>query len=461
MTAPLEECWKALGGDAGALASASVEANASYLASALPVGAFADATVTAALLASAELAQARGRAKPRVRVSADHVAAAFRSGNLLRVDGTEPAGAGFAPLSRFLPAVGGWIRLHANYPHHQQALLRVLGLREPDPDADKVAAAVAGWLAVELEATLADAGGCAAAVRDEEAWRATRQGAALAKLPLLDFDADGSAGATVRSLPDLAAGHLPAQGVRVLDLTRVIAGPVGTRMLAALGADVLRVDSPRLPELPLQSLDTGPGKRSTLLDLQEPEARQTLEGLLTEADVLVQGYRPGALAAFGLDADAVSARHPHLVTVTLSAWGEQGPWAYRRGFDSLVQAATGIAAATSTGPAPGALPAQALDHGTGYLIAAAALRGLAVRQRTGRAPHARLALARTAMWLLGMPRQRDVAAAEPDDEKFRVTFKTAAGEVSMITPPGTLDGKPPRWAHAPHPWGADKPEWQS
>lgn len=458
MTAPLEECWGALGGDAGAPASAAVEANASYLPSVLPVGAVADATVTAALLAAAELAEVRGRARPRVRVGAGQVAAAFRSERSLRVDGAEPAGAGFAPLSTFLPAVGGWIRLHANYPHHQQVLLRVLGLKEPDPD--RVAAAVAGWLAVELEATLADAGGCAAAVRDEETWRATRQGAALAKLPLLDFDT-GDAGATARSLPDLAAGQLPAHGVRVLDLTRVIAGPVGTRMLAALGADVLRVDSPRLPELPLQSLDTGPGKRSTLLDLHDPDGRDTLEDLLAEADVLVQGYRPGALAAFGLDVDAVTARHPHLVTISLSAWGEEGPWAYRRGFDSLVQAATGIAAATSTGSAPGALPAQALDHGTGYLIAAAALRGLAVRQRTGRAAHARLALARTAMWLLGMPRQRGVTAAELAVDKFRVTFKTAAGEVAMIAPPGTLDGKAPRWSHGPRPWGGDKPEWQS
>ncbi|MGH3094836.1 MAG: CoA transferase [Streptosporangiales bacterium] len=459
MTAPLKECWDALGGDAGALASASVEANAAYLASPLPVGALADATVTAALLAAAELAEVRGRAGPRVRVGAEHVAAAFRSERSLRVDGAEPAGAGFAPLSRFLPAVGGWIRLHANYPHHQQALLRVLGLAEPDPD--RVAAAVAGWLAVELEATLADAGGCAAAVREEETWRASSQGSALAKLPLLDFDADGSTGATVRSLPDVAAGQPPAHGVRVLDMTRVIAGPVGTRMLAALGADVLRVDSPNLPELPLQSLDTGPGKRSTLVGLHEQAGRETLEGLLTEADVLVQGYRPGALAEFGLDADAVQARHPHLVTVTLSAWGQQGPWAYRRGFDSLVQAATGIAAATSTGPAPGTLPAQALDHGTGYLIAAAALRGLAVRQRTGRAPHARLALARTAMWLLGMPRKQGVAAGEPAAEKFRVTFKTTAGEIGMITPPGTLDGRAPRWSHGPRPWGGDKPEWAS
>jgi crotonobetainyl-CoA:carnitine CoA-transferase CaiB-like acyl-CoA transferase len=171
-------------------------------------------------------------------------------------------------------------------------------------------------------------------------------------------------------------------------------------MLAALGADVLRLDPPWLPELPLSVLDGGPGKRSALLDARTADGRAVLERLLAEADVVVQGYRPGALAAVGLDPARLRDDHPHLVTVTLSAWGHAGPWSGRRGFDSLVQAATGIAVVEGDGATPGALPAQALDHGTGYLIAAAALRGLAERARTGRAVHARVALARTAALLL-------------------------------------------------------------
>lgn len=235
--------------------------------------------------------------------------------------------------------------------------------------------------------------------------------------------------------------------MRVLDLTRVIAGPVAGRTLAALGADVLRVDPPGLPELPAAHLDTGPGKRSALLDLADAERR---EALLAGADVLLTGYRPGALDRFGLD------RHPHLVRVSLSAWGTEGPWAGRRGFDSLVQVASGIAAACA-GPdgTPGVLPAQALDHGTGHLMAAAALRGLAARERGEPVPAARLSLARTAAELLARPRTTELAGA-PDADRYRVTF----GDVSLIGPPGALDGVPLAWAHGPHELGADEPSWR-
>src|SRR5262249_4211076 len=157
-----------------------------------------------------------------------------------------------------------------------------------------------------------------------------------------------------------------------LDLTRVIAGPVATRTLALLGADVLRIDSPELPEIPAQHLDTGMGKRSTLLDLARPADRQTFEDLLATAGVVVTGYRPGALDRFGLDTSALHQRSPALVVASVSAWSTSGPWSGRRGFDSIVQTACGIADTEATADAtPGALPVQALDHATGYLLAAA------------------------------------------------------------------------------------------
>jgi crotonobetainyl-CoA:carnitine CoA-transferase CaiB-like acyl-CoA transferase len=249
--------------------------------------------------------------------------------------------------------------------------------------------------------------------------------------------ASGSAGASAAR---------PAAGLRVLDLTRVIAGPVAGRTLAALGAGVLRIDPPGLPELPEAHLDTGPGKRSAVLDLADAERR---EALLAGADVVLSGYRPGALERFGLD------RHPHVVHVSLSAWGATGPWAGRRGFDSLVQVATGIAAACA-GPdgTPGVLPAQALDHGTGHLMAAAALRGLAARERGEPVRAARLSLARTAAELLAAPRREGPARA-PDPDRFRVSF----GDVELIGPPGALDGVPLAWAHGPRPLGGDPPAW--
>jgi crotonobetainyl-CoA:carnitine CoA-transferase CaiB-like acyl-CoA transferase len=232
----------------------------------------------------------------------------------------------------------------------------------------------------------------------------------------------------------------------VLDLTRVIAGPVAGRTLAALGAEVLRIDPPALPELPQAHLDTGPGKRSAFLDLADVERR---EALLAGADVLLTGYRPGALDRFGLG------DHPHLVHVSLSAWGTTGPWAGRRGFDSLVQVASGIAdACVAPDGTPGVLPAQALDHGTGHLMAAAALRGLAARERGEPLMRARLSLARTATGLLARSRTTTPArAADPD--RFRVAF----GDVSLIGPPGSLDGVPLAWAHGPHALGSDEPRW--
>jgi len=243
----------------------------------------------------------------------------------------------------------------------------------------------------ELEQAIVAEGGVAAAVRGHEQWLAHPQGRAVAGLGLLDVEHGSSVPSTTRLAQLRSPGALPCGGLRVLDLTRVIAGPVGTRMLAALGAQVLRVDPPALPELELQVLDGMVGKGSAHLDLATDAGRDAIERLLAGADVLVLGYRPGALAAFGLDAHALGERHPHLVTVTLSAWGDVGPWATRRGFDSLVQAACGIALACGQDGAPGALPVQALDHATGYLLAAAALRGLTLRTREGRAAHARVA----------------------------------------------------------------------
>ena len=446
------EIWSALGGEPGAIDAVAID-GAGSLASPLAVDELARAAVAAALAAAAELAAARGRPRPDVAADGAHIGVAFVSERFAQVGG-RPFAAGFHPLSAFMPASDGWVRLHANYPHHRLALLAALGARDPED----VRAAVAERTAVEVEDAVVDAGGCAAAVRDEAAWAAHPQGAVVAALPLLDFAPLPVPGAP---LPALAAGALPAAGVRVLDLTRVIAGPVGTRMLAALGADVLRIDPPFLPEIEEQLVDGGPGKRSALLDLRDGGDRATFSALLADADVLVHGYRPGALAAHGLDPVTLAGEHPHLTVVQLSAWGATGPWGERRGFDSLVQAASGIAVACA-GPgadAPGRLPAQALDHGTGYLVAAAALRGLAQRAQDGRAAHAELALARTAQRLLRAPRGAAPAAGEPDPAPYLETLPSPRGEVTLVAPPGRLDGRPLTWPSAPPEHGADAPSW--
>jgi hypothetical protein len=398
----------------------------------LPVPDLAVGAVAAQLLAARLL---RGGREP-VEVDAAHVGLAFRSERYATVDG-RPAAPGFAPLSRFWRTADGWLRLHGNYPHHRDAALRVLGA-EGGPAAER-------WRAEELESAVVAAGGAAAAVRPRSIWATTPQGRAVAAAPLVGL----------RRVADGPARPASPTGLRVLDLTRVIAGPVATRTLASHGADILRIDSPRLPEDPGQLVDTGPGKRHVLLDLAAAADRRTVEELLAEADVVVQGYRPGALARFGLDPESLAARHPHLVVVSLSAWGTAGPWAGRRGFDSLVQAATGIAVECGSVDAPGVLPAQALDHATGHLAAATVLAALARRREEGGGWHGELSLARTAHWLLDAPRISLEPAGEPvEPAPYLLSLPSAEGPVTIVAPPGS----PPWRAAAVGPSG-QRPGW--
>ncbi len=392
-SALLRDAWEALGGEPELPAAVTVSGDGSgLLPSALPALPAMLAAVAASTLAASVLDAARNsRTAAPVTIDAEHVALAARSERYAH-HGTPPRSADlFAPLSRFWRTADGWLRLHTNYPWHRE---RALGVLECEQTPAAVARAVHGWRGEELEDALAAANALGYVVRSSQEWHAHPQGHAVAALPLLESVPGPGVGRRI------AAGR-GAQGRRVLDLTRVIAGPVATRTLAAWGAEVLRVDSPRLPEIPAQALDTLSGKRSALLDFSEPSGRARLEELLAAADVVVQGYRPGALARYGLAPEALAERHPHLTLVTLSAWGASGPWAARRGFDSLVQCPTGIAVAEGSLEQPGVLPAQVLDHATGYLAAAAALLALAGLERGEPPRSVRLSLAQTARWLTG------------------------------------------------------------
>jgi crotonobetainyl-CoA:carnitine CoA-transferase CaiB-like acyl-CoA transferase len=237
---------------------------------------------------------------------------------------------------------------------------------------------------------------------------------------------------------------------------------VATRYLGALGADVLRIDAPGRPELTLHAYDGLPGKRSALLDFGPAAGRARLHELLSGADVLVHGYRPHALERFGLGPQELAERHPGLVVVGLSAWGSRGPWGGRRGFDSIVQAASGIARAESPdGDRPGALPCQLLDHGTGYLCAAAALQALARQSARGGTVFRELSLARTAHWLLGLPRDSGGPATPPaaSDREWLTTLDSAAGPVTTVRPPGQLDGEALSWTGPLSRYGGDEAAW--
>jgi len=462
----VEAVYAAVAGDAADPVPVTVTGAQGNLPSRFPVEDAAVACVAAALAAAAALRAERGAARSGVAVDRAHVAAAVRSERYFGRPGAPPGDRVlFAPLSRFWPSRDGWVRIHANYPWHRAALLAALGTGD-DPDA--VAAALAARTGDEIEDAVFAAGGVAAAVRPPETWAAHPQGAAVASEPLVATERRGDA--PPRRRP---AGAGPAAGVRVLDLTRVIAGPVATRFLGAMGAEVLRLDPPGHPDVrPGRVADNLLAKRSAFLDLRAPGGADVLDALLQEADVVVCGYRPGALDRFGLGPDDLAARHPGIVAVHLDAWGHTGPWRHRRGFDSIVQAASGIAAVEAAADGtPGALPCQLLDHGTGYLAAAAVLDGLRRQARAGGTILRRLSLARTAAGLLALDRPPAAGEApaagdtrpDPvgDAGPWLVELPGPTGPVAAVAPPGRLAGEPLRWRSGPAAYGADAPAWSS
>ncbi|MFJ7153046.1 CoA transferase [Streptomyces sp. NPDC100445] len=455
----IKSAWSAVGGDRALLPRVTTVVRDGALPARLPVRRLARACVGACALAAAELAARRtGSGEvPGVRVDDGAVAAAFHSERLLRVDGRAPAL--FAPLSRFWRTADGWVRTHANYPHHRVRLLDALDLPR-EATVERVAGRLAALSAPEVEDTVCAAGGLAVALRTPAAWRAHEQAAEVARRPLVERERLDAA--RTRVLPPLdphTGPLLPAAGLRVLDLTRVLAGPVATRTLALLGADVLRLDAPWLPELPDQHADTGFGKRSATLDLAA--GRDTFEELLGAADVVVTGYRPGALDRFGLSPRELAARRPGLVVAQVSAWGAYGPWGGRRGFDSLVQAATGIAVTEGSAGEPGALPAQALDHGTGYLLAAAVLRALTEQSYEGGSRLVRVALARTAHWLTtDIGPDPAEGAPYPGPEDRLASTDGPLGRLRHTRPAVSFTGGPTDWARPPGRWGADPAHWQ-
>jgi len=397
-------------------------------------------------------------------------AAAFDSFGHLRIAGRKPQG--FAPLSGFRKTADGWIRLHANYPHHEQRLLQALGATS----TEGVERELQSMAALEAEAAIQRHGGIAAAVRTRGEWLASDMGRAAgsgawvalefadgttAGLGLRDFGEESSGGnsAEERSSQPQA---LPLQGLRVLDLTRVIAGPVATRLFAALGADVLRIDPPAFPEIEDQFVDTAFGKRSAEADLGLADNQHRLRQLLAGADVVVAGYRNGALNRFGLNPRELLATYPRLAVVTLDSWGNAGPWSGLRGFDSIVQAACGIAHVYGKENhdgewRPGALPVQALDHATGYGVAAAAIKLLGRRRVTGTGGTAHLSLARTAeeLFSLGRNTERPSELPAPD---YRPTGSTY-GELRYIGPPLMNAGRPLDYPFPPPPYGGSPLAW--
>ena len=417
----------------------------------------AQCSIAAAALAACELGHARGTPRQDVRVDAVHAAAECLG--WFSIDGRVPEL--WDRFSGLYRARDGWVRLHANFAHHRDGALRLLGLDPATADRPAAEAAMLHRDAQAFEDAAAQAGLVAAAVRSFAQWDASAAGQAIAAQPL--FTLTRLDDAPVRPLAPLSPQQRPLEGVRVLDLTRILAGPVGGRALAAYGADVMLVNAPHLPNIEAIA-DTSRGKRSALLDLRTPQGRADLEALLQDTHVFLQGYRPGALAALGCGPEELARRRPGIVCVSLSAYGPQGPWRGRRGFDSLVQAATGfnLAEAQAAGdPAkPRALPMQILDQASGYLMAFGASAALLRQQREGGSWHVQVSLAQTGHWLrhLGrVPGGFDVSA--PDLAPFLETSASRYGTLQAVRHAALLGRTPAGWSRPSERPGDSPPRW--
>jgi crotonobetainyl-CoA:carnitine CoA-transferase CaiB-like acyl-CoA transferase len=454
----LADLWRAARGDSDALSRVSLSGAEPALPSSFRVGAAAQASIAASALAAAELWRQRTGRSQTVSVDMRHAAVEFRSERHARIAGQPPAPLWDKIAGVYRTGDGRRVRLHTNFPHHRDGILKLLQCAY---EREAVQAALLKWEAEKFETAASEAKMVTTMMRSPAEWAAHAQGQAVAALPLIEITRIGEA--PPRRLP---RAERPLSGVRVLDLTRVIAGPVCGRTLAAHGADVMRVTGPHLPGLGAHDIDLGRGKLSTELDLRADEERERLASLLRQAHVFVQGYRPGGLAALGFSPEACAEMRPGIVAVTLSAYGHAGPWAGRRGFDSLVQTASGLnhAEAEAAGvEGPKELPCQALDHATGYLMAFGVMMALMRKASEGGSWHVRVSLAQTGRWLANLGRlETGFEAPDPTQEDIADLLDQMdmpLGHLTYVRHAAVLSETPAYWERPPTRLGAHAPLW--
>ena len=454
----LADLWTSAGGDAAALEAVTLSGEEPQLPSSFRVAAAAQASIAAAGLAAAQIWQSRSGQSQAVAVDMRHAVVECRSERYLRVDGKPPPPAWDAIAGVYRTGDRRFVRLHTNFPHHRAAVCQVL---ECKAERDDVQAALLRWDAETFETAAYAAGGVVAMMRSYDEWSASPHAKALAALPTLSIEKIGEA--APRPWP---VGDRPLAGLRVLDLSRVIAGPVAGRTLAAHGADVLLVSGPDLPAIPWLTIDTGRGKLSCFAELKSEQGQSALRDLVAEADIFSQGYRPRALSSLGFAPEHAARLNPGIVYVSLSAYGHAGPWAERRGFDSLVQTSTGFNHAEGQAAGvegPKELPAQMLDHATGYLMAFGAMMARARQSREGGSWHVRVSLAQTGRWLWNLGRLVDGLETE-DVKRDAVTafIEEAAsgfGPLQAVSHSAVLSKTPAFWARPAMPLGSHPAQW--
>jgi len=452
----LAELWGLGGLESDPVDEIELSGPEEILASVFRVGAVAVASTAAATLAAREILRLKGGGVGAVSVDGRHASLAFRSERYLTVDGHSPPSP-WSPLSGYYQTFdGGWIQLHCNFEHHAAGVLAELSCAADRP---AVEAAILERDRFDLEDALAARAMCATAFRSPTEWAEHPQSVAVKTLPVVEIVQIGDA--PPQPLPTGTDRAL--RSVRVVDQTRVIAGPVCARFLAAHGATVMRVGAVHLPVIDSILPDTGMGKLAVDLDLRMADQKQRFIDLVSDADVVVQGYRPDGLSSLGLGPNDLAEQRPGIVYASLSAYGHAGPWAHRRGFDSLVQTASGICwagmeAAGAERPKP--LPAQALDHASGYLLAYGTLVALHRRATIGGSWLVRTSLAQVANWLAGLGMHDGLEIEEPDwPDDLRVSCDGALGNIGVIRPIGFLEGAQPRWERCAPVLGSSPPKW--
>lgn len=453
----LESLWRDLQLPKDQLQRITLTGQHPVLPSSFAVSTAAQSSIAAAAAMASVIGQHRsGEAVP---VSVDSIASMMECTALFTIDGETPAQ--WAALSGLYQTNDGYIRLHANFDHHRDAALRVLGLPEgPHTLRTRAEERVAQRESHALEQAVVDAGGACSTLRSFSEWDDLPQAKVLAGLPLIEITK--IADAEPRKLPAINTTDAPLKGLRVLDLTRILAGPVCGRTLAAYGADVMLVNSPKLPNIE-SIIDTSRGKLSALADLSSEEGRQDLHRLISGTHAFVQGYRPGSLDALGFGVDEVATRYPGIVYTSLSAYGRSGPWSERRGFDSLVQTATGFNTAEAKSfdsPSPKAMPVQILDYATGFLMAFGTQVALHRQSIEGGTWHVQLSLARTGTWLRSLGQSTEHLSCSPINSNDHLRpYPSAYGELAAMPHAVLWNGRSVEPSRPSAPPGTHEPHW--
>jgi crotonobetainyl-CoA:carnitine CoA-transferase CaiB-like acyl-CoA transferase len=453
-----ESIWSLAALPLDSLSRLKLTGNSPVLPTSFQVGVAAQSSIAVAALAATELeGQRNGKLQS---VSIDMKQAELECTGYFIVNGKVPES--WAPLSGLYPCKDGYVRIHANFNHHRDGALKILGLNNLSKNYRKedVSNALSQWAAIDYETAAAEANMVVSAARSFSAWDKHPHAKIIEQLPLITFEKIGEA--EPLELPNLAQNQKALAGLKVVDLTRILAGPVCGRTLAAYGADVMLVNSPELPNIE-HIADTSRGKISTLLDLNKTSDNAKLLELVRDAHIFVQGYRPGGLAKLGFSPEQLAEIRPGLSYVTLSAYGHQGPWSNRRGFDSLVQTATGFnfaEAQAAESNSPRALPVQILDYASGFLMAFAAQAAVLKQQKEGGSWHARISLVQTAHWLRSLGRITDNFHQNQADYAAIIQhYSSNFGELGAIPHAAIFSDMASDWTRPSSKPGTDAAEW--